>query len=720
MTSSGRSRILQTLLTTGTGILVGLTLWVNGVLTPWEGRLWDIHSRFFARPGAHTSDIVLVLLDQKSLEWTQSHLGIAWPWPRELYGAILEQCRRHQARAVGFDVLFTEPSAFGVGDDLALGKAIQGMGKFAAGSVFPGQAAGRHQQWPNDAPRPSFRLAQHAPSTQHPFPHYQTATLPIPEVAAAPAVLCNVHQDPDEDGIYRTLHPLASFDQQPLPALGIGVYLAAHPQWVVNWGQDFLTIGATTIPVDRQGKALLRFRGPAGTFPTISAAALLEAELSAREETTGTGKEDTATLETLHRQLHNKYVLFGFSAPGLFDLRPTPVGGIFSGVEINATLLDNLLANDFLRPAKPAPTLLLWGTILLAAGLLTSVYSGAVLLTGLSLFFALLPVAITLFCHQAGWRMELLPAESAVLVTLGMAIFIDYRHEGKQRRFIKHSFRHYLSPHVIEQLLEHPEKLRLGGERQEISIFFSDLQGFTTISEGLEPEALTALLNAYLSAMTDIILEEDGTVDKYEGDAIIAFWNAPVAVPDHAIRAVRAALRCQQKLAELRPHFKTQSGHDLYMRIGINSGPAVVGNLGSSSRFDYTMLGDTVNLAARLEGANKQFGSFLMISEACRAQLDDTIACRELAKLRVVGRKEPVRVYEPFFMTRYLENEVTYRRFDQGREAFYQGQLKEAIAAFSTIADSDPPAARYLQKCRELADQDMDNSWQGIWSLTSK
>jgi adenylate cyclase len=669
-----------------------------------------MQSRLLAAKGAHSEEIVLILLDQNSLEWAQKNLSLTWPWPRELYAAILDNCRRHQARAVGFDVLFTENSSFGVDDDLALGQAIAGMGSFAAGSVFSGTGENRHRQWPADTPRPAF-LAE--PEKNHRFPSFQAAIMPIQEVARPGVVLCNVHQDPDNDGIYRSLYPLSFFDRQPLPALGLGVYLAAHPQSRLAWNSDAILIDGARIPVDHQGKALLRFRGPSGSFTTVSAAAILAEELALRE-----GREVSASDNK--EKLRGKFVFFGFSAPGLFDLRPAPVGGIFSGVEINATLLDNLLNNDFIAPIPQRSQMVILGLLVVLAGFLTAVLNGPLALTILSGFFLLLPPLLSTLCFHWGFRLELLPLLSGVGVTLVLTVVIAYQREGRQRKFIKHSFRHYLSPHVIEQLLEHPEQLRLGGDRKEISIFFSDLQGFTTISEGLEPEALTTLLNDYLSAMTDIILEEDGTVDKYEGDAIIAFWNAPLVVPDHAVRAVRAALRCQERLAELRPRFKEQSGHDLYMRIGINSGPAVVGNLGSSSRFDYTMLGDSVNLAARLEGANKQFGSFMMISHATREQIGDAFPCRELARLTVVGRQEPVRVYEPFLAATFAREEETCRRFQQGLEAFYKGHFSEAIRLFALIAEHDPPAAHYLRKCQQLAEDGAGEDWQGVWSLTSK
>jgi adenylate cyclase len=273
---------------------------------------------------------------------------------------------------------------------------------------------------------------------------------------------------------------------------------------------------------------------------------------------------------------------------------------------------------------------------------------------------------------------------------------------------------------VIEQLIAHPERLKLGGERRELSIYFSDLQGFTTLSEMLTPEELTTLLNEYLSAMTDIIQEEGGTIDKYEGDAIIAFWNAPLEQADHALRGVRAALRCQASLAALRPGFRERAGKDLYMRIGMNSGPAVVGNMGSRTRFDYTMLGDAVNLAARLEGVNKQFRTYTMISAATLQKLEGAFPARELARVAVVGRKEPVTVYEPFLPEAFTKARPLLESFAEGLRAFYAGSFGEAERLFARTASADPPAAAYQEKCRELAAAAAPEAWNGVWIMTSK
>ncbi|MBN2551850.1 MAG: adenylate/guanylate cyclase domain-containing protein, partial [Spirochaetales bacterium] len=281
-------------------------------------------------------------------------------------------------------------------------------------------------------------------------------------------------------------------------------------------------------------------------------------------------------------------------------------------------------------------------------------------------------------------------------------------------------FKQYLSPEVIEQLIAHPDRLKLGGERRELTIFFSDLQGFTSISEGLTPEELTSLLNEYLSAMTDIILEEGGTIDKYEGDAIIAFWNAPLELPDHAVRGVRAALRSQQRLAAMRPELRARVGKDMYMRIGMNSGPAVVGNMGSRARFDYTMLGDAVNLASRLEGVNKQFRTYTMISAATVELAAGAFPVRELGRVAVVGREKPVTVYEPMLAEAWEAARERLAAFAAALADFYAGHFTEAADGFAAIAVQDPAAAAYVDRCRALASSPPAGTWDGVLQMTSK
>jgi adenylate cyclase len=382
-------------------------------------------------------------------------------------------------------------------------------------------------------------------------------------------------------------------------------------------------------------------------------------------------------------------------------------------------VLDNLLSGDFMRAVPVAPAVVL--LVLLCVGTGIAVASAATAGRSVISYALLLPLAPALAAgaYALGWWLHLVSLELGVALSLVGSSLVSYATEGRQRRFLKGAFSQYLSPTVIEQIIAHPERLKLGGELRELSIFFSDLQGFTTISEKLTPVDLTTLLNTYLSAMTDIIQEEGGTIDKFEGDAIIAFWNAPLEVADHAVRAVRAALRCQEKLAEMRPSLKERYG-DLLMRIGMNSGRAVVGNMGSRTRFDYTMLGDAVNLAARLEGVNKQFRTYTMISGATRELMGGAFPVRELSRIAVVGRREPVVVYEPMTAAQYEARRPVLEVFDRGLHLYYEGRFAEAIPVFESTASDDPPAAAYVAKCRSEATASRDGPWAGVWKMTEK
>jgi adenylate cyclase len=373
--------------------------------------------------------------------------------------------------------------------------------------------------------------------------------------------------------------------------------------------------------------------------------------------------------------------------------------------------LDNLLAGDFIRPC-PAWLNALFALALAVAAAVANRFAATGARSG-AVFAAMLPAPLlaALGACAGGYWLEAAPAATAVALALVASSLVNYALEGRQKRFIKDAFRQYLSPAVIEQLVRNPDSLRLGGETRELTLLFSDIQGFTSLSEKLTPEKLTALLNDYLTAMSDIIMEEGGTVDKYEGDAIIAFWNAPLDLPSHAEAAVRAALRCQQKLAELRPEFRERCGRDLFARIGINTGPVVIGNMGSRQRFNYTFLGDAGNLASRLEGVNKQFGTSILISESTRAKLGGGFACREVGRVRVVGRQAPITVFEPM-----TSRPDFLAAFEAGLQAWYHGDFAEAARRFEMITGVDPAARAYLARCAGTKPEHFD----GVWQMTEK
>lgn len=702
------------------GLSVGLAAalaawlaWLAGALTDFEAQTWDWREQWLARKGPATDHIRLILLDQNSLDWGVQENGLSWPWPREVYKPILDFCRRQGARAVAFDVLFTEPSKYEVQDDATLGAAIAATRGFV-GAVFLGTNSGSCRIWPPNLPPP--RINAYTPEGTAAVPWLASvrmprATFPVPEIATNTTLLAAVNATPDSDGIYRRVRLFHLFDDKIIPALGLGLLLAAEPGTQIEITPRTMRIGGRLIPLDHKGRAILRFRGPSQTHKTFSAAAVIQSELRLQA-----GEQPPITDS---QALKDCYVFFGFSAPGLYDLRPSPVDGVYPGVEIYATLLDNLLSRDVMQETPD------WLTPLLSLAL--GCFWGLLMIFGRNARDNLIAIGLALpapailagAAYLKGYWLPFMPLETATALALAGAVLVNYATEGKQKRFIRGAFKQYLSAAVIDELVRHPERLSLGGEQRTLSIFFSDLQGFTGISEGLTPQALTALLNDYLTAMTDIIQDEGGTVDKYEGDAIIAFWNAPLAQEDHATRAVRAALRAQTKLAALRPELKNRIGKDMFMRIGLNTGPVVVGNMGSHNRFNYTILGDAANLASRLEGINKQFGTFTLISETTHAAMEDAFAAREISRVAVVGRKAPVRVFEPMFPESWEARQPDLERFARGLIAFYEGRFAEASTWFDPLQAIDPPAAAYVRKCRALLAAPPAR-WDGVWVMTEK
>jgi adenylate cyclase len=707
------NKLIRGLLAGIVGVILTLILWASSLIDTWEAKSWDWRVALMAKPGKATSNISLILLDQKSLDWGKEENALTWPWPREVYGAILNFCKRSGAKAVAFDVLFTDPSPYGVEDDAAFAQAISSFGHVALATFLSNQS-GNNPHWPETVPLPSFQvigLDKWQKNAAGKVRTFTKSSLPLEELASQAAVLCNVSLHPDPDGIFRKVDLVSIFNDKVLPSLGLGAFLAANPGATLELNRRHLKVGKRDIPIDADGHTILRYRGPSGTHRLYSAAAVLQSEIQIIN-----GEEPNIRDPNAFK---DKYVMFGFSAPGLYDLRPSPISGVYPGVEIYATLLDNFLSGDFMRqvPILVIVTLLFILSIICAVSVtyFKSV-SGSVIAIAV---FISMPVLLSFGAYQQGYWLPLVVQEITIVVTIGLVLVINFAAEGRQKRFIKNAFKHFLSPAVIEQLILHPERLKLGGERRVLSIFFSDLQSFTSISENLDPETLIELLNDYLSAMTDIIQEEGGTIDKYEGDAIIAFWNAPLEISDHAAKAVRAALRCQAKLTELRPAFRKRIGTDMHMRIGINTGSAVVGNLGSDTRFDYTVIGDAVNLAARLEGANKQFGTFTMISQSTYDLIPKRFKIRELARLTVVGRSEPITVYEPMVAAEYDPRKDILEKFKRGLDLFYKGDLAFGERVFAEIQAHDPAAQAYAQKCQTLLSTELKD-WHGVWVMKTK
>ena len=678
--------------------LAAVLLHSFNVLRPLEWKSWDLRLRLLSDPSRASRDIVLILIDQESLDVYEKSQGMPWPWPRQMHAVFADYLKAGGAKALFLDLILSETSRYGVEDDEILSRAMAASGNVFVPFFLSGEAKDKDADAVRQLKRFSLSLRDYPKKAVQPL---DSVSLPVEVLLRSAAGAGNVRFSQDEDSIFRHLPLLFSYEGLLLPSLPLAI-----AEFVMGKSP------AGGVPLDGSGRMIIHYHGPAGTYKTYSAAAIINSWAQMDE-----GKAPQID----PKEFAGKIVLLGTSAPGLLDLRPTPFSPVCTGIEIQAAALDNLLHKDFIR----VPTLAVLLLYVLALALLTAVgVSYSMKIWKITVFFAAclaLPAAASALAFRGGTWLDFAVPEVAILASFIGAALLNYSHEGRQRRFIKSVFRHYLSPDVIERILQNPSMLDLGGERREISAFFSDVAGFTSISEKLSPEELVELLNAYLSEMTDIILSLGGTLDKYEGDAMIAFWNAPLDQPDHALRACRAALRCQKRLAELRPEFKRRFGSEVFARIGVHSGPAVVGNMGSEKRFDYTAMGDTMNLASRLEGACKQYKVATLISEQTRDTVKVAIVTREIDMIRVVGKKKPVRVFELVGEREETASGEIEKAalFEGGLEAYRNRDWDGAIDVFRRLGE-DVPAGIYVRRCMVFKQSPPPPDWDGVFELGEK
>lgn len=431
------------------------------------------------------------------------------------------------------------------------------------------------------------------------------------------------------------------------------------------------------------------------------------------------------TEKTLEQKLNGRICVIGMSATSTTDIGAIPFQKSYPMMGLHGNLINTLTTGKFIRRQPEGYEFL----ILVFLGLVTGytipsfkIMKGASICFGIALLYTV--YAFNVFWGSGLWVK--LAAPLMVIVTNYTIIsIIRFITEEREKRFIKGAFSQYLAPTIIEQIMNDPSKLRLGGERLVCTAFFSDVAGFSSFSEKLTPEELVALLNQYLTEMTNIILRYEGTVDKYEGDAIIAIFGAPINYADHAKRACYVSIDMQKLMVQMRKKWAEEGRQQLHMRIGLNTGPMVVGNMGSIQRMDYTMMGDTVNLASRLEGANKPYGTYTMISQFVYAHCKDDVEVRELDKIRVVGKKEPVTVYELLDRKGELEPEVAkiVESYNKALALYKERNWQEALKAFEAtlaIEPSDGPALAYVERCKQFFFNPPPDDWDGVYVLKSK
>jgi adenylate cyclase len=504
----------------------------------------------------------------------------------------------------------------------------------------------------------------------------------------------------------------ANWDMYPsLDVQALRLYLRlTNEQTVLNYGDGGVASvefgPKLVVHPDLVSRMLVNYHGPARTYPYVSFADAAEKKFAP-----GTFKD--------------KIVLVGASATGIGDLRATPFGSLdFPGVEIHANFIDNILNQQFLKRGAPEALtdvgfILLFGIPL---GIWLAVVQPRWMPLSLVLLFPFAAVVYWAFLH--GWLLNfIVPALFTLIPNVSLVALYRVLIEEQEKRKVRGAFQQYVSPEVIRRLLSDPERVK--PRKTEVTVLFSDIRGFTTISETLDAQELAGLLNGYLTEMTRIIFRNQGTLDKYIGDAVMAIWGAPFDEPKHAERCVNAALNMLARLGELQKDWRTRGKPVLEIGIGINTGIASVGNMGSTLRYGYTAMGDAVNLSSRLEGLNKEYGTRILISESTRKGLTDgQFAVREIDFIRVKGKHQPVTIFE--VLSAPLEDENAkelIELFERGREAYKGRDWSGAKAAFEKVLQrwpNDGPSRVFLARCEEYLAEEPAADWDGVYEMKHK
>ena len=645
------------------GIVLGVAL---AMTEPGQRVEWNLYDFFMRRAvaGAEPAPgIVVIAIDEPSF----TEIGLPWPWPRSLHGMLVDRLLEAGARTIAFDVLFDVPSA-NAEDDAAFAEAIRRAGSVVLASD---QAVIEDR---------SYSLTQWSD--------------PIPLLSSASVAVGVVRIPYDPDGVLRR----SALTVEGRPSFSLAV-ASREPGF--------------RPPADRAAVRLFRFNGePRRGIVTVSYYQAL----------------DSQSLPTGF--FSAKHVLIGRSLAATTideqtDHFTTPVAVRMAGVEVHATILDALLRDRFIAdPFRNPLTLIAFATVV--SGLLgVALYRlGPAAAPAMAAGTIAVLVGAEYMALLRGIRIPAVASSFAIAGVYSLTAAYRFGLATRERRMIKRAFQHYVAPAIVEQMLNDPSRLKLGGEEYEVTVLFSDLEGFTTMSEYLSPPQLSAHLGGYFKAMIDELLAERGTLDKLIGDAIMVYFGCPIPDERHAAEACRGALAMQRRMTELNAKWGAAGLPQLRTRIGINTGLAVAGNMGTDTIFNYTILGDCVNLASRLEGVNKEYGTLIIVGEETWRRVGGQFEARELDWIRVKGKQQPVAIYELAAEAGRLDDgrRQVFSRFADGLALYRAGQWRDAAAAFDAALAVDPqdgPSRTFRTRCAYYVDH-TPAEWDGVHVMTTK
>ena len=695
------------------------------LLTHLDLKVYDLLLPLRAAPEPSPLPVIIDLDEASIAEYGQ------WPWPRYLVADLLDALTEYGVAAVGLDIIFAEadrsspervreslrrdkqlnfaysgiPREFHDYDQVLAQALKNNPAVIGAYASFGGESA-------EAPPPPSAGVIEREKPGAIPWrqlmPEARGAVLPLP-VLRGQAPLGFINAGPDPDGIVREIPLMVRIGEDIHPSLSLGVLMLGLNLRTFTlesgpYGLEAVRLGKISIPVSPQGMLRIPFIGPSRTYPYYSAADVLNRRLPADA-------------------LENRVAFVGTSLAGLMDLRATPHDPVYPGVEIHAAALDVMLTGNAVNipPWTPAAQ----AGLILFAGLMST------LSFGFARPHVYLPVAtaftgalIQLARHLFGQGLFLSPLYGVLTVAvLGASLLVvRFRQEEQQKRRLRGIFSRYVSPEVVRRVTREAGEL-MAGEERDVSIMFTDIRGFASLSETLTPQEIVTLLNRYFTPMTALVRAHSGTLDKFIGDALMAYWNAPLDVPDHPVKAVEAALRMREALPLLNERLLAELNLEIHIGIGVHTGKAFVGNMGTADFVNYTLIGDNVNLASRLESLCPQYGVDIVVSGAVREACGNAFAFQRLDTIRVKGKRQPVIIHLPLRPQEAEERREELAAWEEAREKYAAGDFAGADALLASLSEAFPETKLYAvfgDRVLRLLKEPPRRDWNGIWVGTHK
>lgn len=642
----------------------------NSFLEAFEAKTYDLRFKDLRGPIPPSPNIAIIAIDEKSI----AELG-RFPWSRDNYARLLDRLAAAKTKAVMFDVFY--PERENITNDKLFAAAIRRAGNVVLAVAFDFDNKGR----------------------------VKSVTRSLPEIERGVIGVGHINQLPEDDGVIRRNPLLIEYDGKQIPSLGLMAAMLALGETKYEVENFDIAVGNHHIPVDGENRMWLNYTGGPGVYPRYSFVDVLKGRIPAEE-------------------LRGKILFIGATALGIYDMRVTPFHGNTPGVELHATIADNIISGRYIRQGGLEALIDMAFIIVLGAVayyLTTRLRLSRGIPATLGLLVGYIWFTYYMFT-QGQWINMIYPTMSvglSVLVGSGFRYLVLERSAREMRSM----FSSYLSPKLVARLEKDPDAAKIGGDTKEVTVMFTDIKGFTSFSEAHPPQEVVSRLNGYLGAMVHVIEEHDGTIDKFIGDGIMAYWGAPLTQPDHAKLAIQCIKAINEQMKELRAQWQAEGLEPFSIRAGLQSGEVVAGNVGlAGKKMEYTVIGDTVNQAARLEGTAKYYGVAYLVGEETYRRTRDIYRFREVDKIRVVGKHLPVTIYEPLEGISSLDV-ASAERFEAALALYRARKWTDAQTAFHSVLSSAPedkPSKIYIERCEYFTQSPPPDDWDGVFNRAEK